>query len=166
MVASSNFKAPGFTEAVMQMNFWITHYLAHLNTLSSSWYFCVYFRQAQAFPCIPTASLTLDISYFFWQRRIEIRWYLGQQTSIIITRITSILLGLGSRGLKKNGDIMSFGFHVTKWSMCHLTLWVRFTHPMYHPPKFGVHRPYESGNLTFFICHVITTSKSHVGGIL
>ena len=110
MVASSNFKAPGFTEAVMQMNFWITHYLVHLNTLSSSWYFCVYFRQAQAFPCIPTASLTLDISYFFWQRRIEIRWSLGQQTSIIITRITSILLGLGSRGLKKKWRYNVFQF--------------------------------------------------------
>ena len=32
-----------------------------LNTLSSSWHFCVYFLQAQAFRCIPMASLTLDV---------------------------------------------------------------------------------------------------------
>ena len=95
MVAFSNFKAPGFTEAVMQMNFWITHDLAHLNTLSSSYrHFCVYFRQAQAFRSIPTASLTLDILY------IEIYW---------------------QRSLSQHTD------------------------------KFGVHRPYESGDITFFV---------------
>ena len=60
-----SFKAPGLTEAVMQMNFWITHDLAYLSILSSSWHFCVYFRQAQAFRCTPTASLTLDILYSF-----------------------------------------------------------------------------------------------------
>ena len=39
--------------------------LVHLNALSSSWHFCVYFRQAQACRCIPTAFLILDILYFF-----------------------------------------------------------------------------------------------------
>ena len=28
--------------------------------------------------------------------------------------------------------------------------------------KFRIHRPCESGDITFFICHVITISKSHV----
>ena len=65
VVASSNFKGIEFTQAVMQINFWVTHDFAHLNTLSSSWHFCVYFCQAQAFCCILTASLTLDILYFF-----------------------------------------------------------------------------------------------------
>ena len=120
MVASSNFKAPGFTEAVMQMNFWITHDLAHLSILSSSWHFCVYFRQAQAFRCIPMASLTLDILYFFWQRRIEISWYLDQQTSIIITRITSILLGLRSIGLKK----MEICLSVVTWPSGQCVTWL------------------------------------------
>ena len=69
VVAFSNFKAPKFTEAVMQMNFWIHHDLAHLNTLSYSRHFCVYFRLAQAFRCIPTASLTLDILYFLDKER-------------------------------------------------------------------------------------------------
>ena len=107
VVAFSNFKAPGFTEAVMQMNFWITHDLAHLNTLSSSWHFCVYFRQAQAFHCVLTVSVTLDILYFFWQRRIEISWYLDQPISFCANlyrknhRITTILLSLGPLGLMK-----------------------------------------------------------------
>ena len=65
LVAFSNFKVPRFTEAVMLMNFWITHDIAYLSTLSSSWHFCVYFRQAQAFRCIPTDPLTLDILYSF-----------------------------------------------------------------------------------------------------
>ena len=94
-------------EAVMQMNFWITHDLSHLNTLSSGWHFCVYFRQVQAFRCTPTASLTLDILSFFWQRRIGISWYLDQPISFCANlyrnkhRITSILLSLESIGLAK-----------------------------------------------------------------
>ena len=28
--------------------------------------------------------------------------------------------------------------------------------------KFRIHRPCESGDVTFFICHVNTISKSHV----
>ena len=28
--------------------------------------------------------------------------------------------------------------------------------------NFRIHRPCESGNVTFFICHVTTISKSHV----
>ena len=49
MAASCNFKATGFTEAVMQMNFQISQDLLHLNIPSSSWHFCVYFWRAQAF---------------------------------------------------------------------------------------------------------------------
>ena len=94
-------------EPVMQINFWITHDLAHLNTLSSSWYFCVYLRQAQAFRFIRTASLKLYILSFFWQRRIEISWYLDQSIFFCANlyrnkhRTTSILLSLRSIGLTK-----------------------------------------------------------------
>ena len=28
--------------------------------------------------------------------------------------------------------------------------------------KFRIHRPCESGDITFFICHLTTISKSHV----
>ena len=31
-----------------------------------------------------------------------------------------------------------------------------------YPAKFGVHRPYENGDITSFICHVATMSKCHV----
>ena len=81
---------------------WISELLTVLliSTLSSNWHFCVYFRQAQAFRCITTASLTLDILYFFWQRRIEISWYLDHPIFFRANlyrnnhRITSILLSL------------------------------------------------------------------------
>ena len=61
----------------------------------------------------------------------------------------------------ERGDITSLSFPVTKWSMCHMTLWVVFPHPKSLTSKFGVHRPCESGDITFFICHVSTRSKSH-----
>ena len=48
MAASADFKASGFTDAVMQMNFWISHDLLHLNIPGSSLQFCVYFWRAQA----------------------------------------------------------------------------------------------------------------------
>ena len=34
--------------------------------------------------------------------------------------------------------------------------------PSYHPAKFGVHRPYESGDITSLIFHVTKISKCHV----
>ena len=46
MAASS--KASGFTEAVMQMNFWISHDLVHLKTFRSNWHFWHYFWRTHA----------------------------------------------------------------------------------------------------------------------
>ena len=40
---------------------------------------------------------------------------------------------------------------MTKWSMCYVTLWVGFPHPKSPASKVWVHRPCESGNITFFI---------------
>ena len=34
--------------------------------------------------------------------------------------------------------------------------------PRHNPAKFGVHRPCESKDITFFICRVTTISKCHV----
>ena len=126
VVASSNFKAFEFTQAGMQMTFWITHDLAHLNTLSSNWYFCVYFWQAQAFRCVPTASWTLDILCFSWERRIEISWYLNQPISFCANlyrnnhRKNNILLGLRSTGLMNR---------IHRIHRPHVTLWAGFPHP-------------------------------------
>ena len=74
----------------MQMNFWIAHDIAHPSILSSGWHFCVYFRQAQAFRCIPTASLTLDMLYSFdkeGQKQADawISQFSSAQTLIVIT---------------------------------------------------------------------------------
>ena len=55
MAASSNFDASGFTEAVMQTNFYISHDLLHLNILSFSWHFCVYFGEHKLSFYISTA---------------------------------------------------------------------------------------------------------------
>ena len=113
VVAFSNFKAPGFTEAVIQMNFWITHGLAHLNTLSYSLHFYFYFYFF-VFLFSASTSFLLHHDFFnirhiilFWQRRMEINWYLHQPISFCANlylknhRITSILLSLGSIALMK-----------------------------------------------------------------
>ena len=64
------------------------------------------FVLAQALRCISAASLTFDIIYFFWQRRIEISWYLDYPISLCASlywnnqKITSILLNLRYTGLE------------------------------------------------------------------
>ena len=108
MTASSNFKASGFTEAVMQMDFWISHELVQLNTLSSSWHLCVYFWRVQAFRYISTASFTFN-TYSFLIKKYGNRLKLGLPISFCANlycnnhRITSLLLRLGTRrpSLKK-----------------------------------------------------------------
>ena len=57
-------------------------------------------------------------------------------------------------------------WHVTTWSMWSMwSVWLCRWGPLivsHHPDKFGVHRPCESGDITFFICHVTTILKRHV----
>ena len=107
VAVSVSFKASGFKEAVMLISFWISHDIVYLNILSSSWSFCAYFWQAKAFRCILAASLKYDLIYFFWQRRIEVSWYLDYPISFCANlycnnhTITSILLSLRSTGLEK-----------------------------------------------------------------
>ena len=58
---------------------------------------------------------------------------------------------------------------MTKWSMWYVTLWVGFPHPKSPPPKFGVHRPCESGDIMFFVLsrdRDIEESRDFVGGVL
>ena len=104
VVAFSNFKAPGFTEAVMQMNFWITHDLAHPSILSSSWRL---FSASTSFPLHPDGFFHIRYIILFWQRRIETSGCLHRPISFCANlyhnnhRVTSILLSLGSIGLMK-----------------------------------------------------------------
>ena len=60
VAASSKNKASGFTETVMQMNFWISHDLVHLIILSSSWRFRGFFLASTSFP------LHLDSFFHIW----------------------------------------------------------------------------------------------------
>ena len=42
-----------------------------------------------------------------------------------------------------------------------MTCWVGSSHSSYHPPKFGVHRPCESGDNVFYLSsdHVVDVSR-------
>ena len=51
--------------------------------------------------------------------------------------------------------------HVTTELKCYVIFWGPFMLSK-HPAKFGIHRPCESEDITFFICHVTTISNSHV----
>ena len=63
---------------------------------------------------------------------------------------------LGSIGLAKV-EIKRFGFFTwpRDWRLTWFCRW-GFLILSYHPAKLGVHRPCESGNITFLICHVTT----------
>ena len=52
---------------------------------------------------------------------------------------------------------------MNKWSLGHITLWTGFPHP-----KFGVQRPCESGDITFYLSrdNNIEESRDFVGGVL
>ena len=74
----------------------------------------------------------------------------------------STLLSVGSVGLVKV-DIYPFLF--VKWPRGWRVTWICGWCPFilsHHTTKFGVHRPFESENITFFICHVTKISKYHV----
>ena len=56
-------------------------------------------------------------------------------------------------------------FWLDAWSHDWCVMWLCRWGPIIlsqHPIKFGVHRPCESGNITFFICHVTMILKCHV----
>ena len=69
---------------------------------------------------------------------------------------------LGARGLV-NVEIKRFWLDT--WPRDRWVMWLCRWGPLipsHHPLKFGVHRPCESGNITFFICHVTTILKCHM----
>ena len=72
-----------------------------------------------------------------------------------------------------NETLTSSICHVTTWSTCYvlcgrgsLVTYDEGTSPTkqvnHHPAKFGVHRPCESGDITFFIRYVTMISKCHM----
>ena len=69
---------------------------------------------------------------------------------------------LGARGLV-NVKIKCFSFD--RWPRDRCFTWLCKWRPLFlshRPAKFGIHRPCESRNITFFICHVTTILKCHV----
>ena len=62
----------------------------------------------------------------------------------------------------ESGDITSLIYHVTTWSMCHVTCGWGSLILSYPPPSFGAHRPCESGNITSLICNVTTWSMFYM----
>ena len=78
-------------------------------------------------------------------------------------------LSLGSIGLVK---VKIQWFWLVTWPHGWCVTWLCSWGPLilsHHPTKFGIHRPRESGDKTFFICHVtmisIWVSCDFVGGV-
>ena len=129
------------------------HGLLHLDILSSSWYFYVYFWRAQAFLLHLDSPVVEEIwrFWFFMWPPIEVsREFLGGAPSSWFSNLPSF----GGHEPCECG-------HKTFWFVTWLCGWdpVILSH---HLAKFGVHRPCGSGDITFFICHVTTISKCHV----
>ena len=91
------------------------------------------FSASTSFPLHPDGFFNIRYIILFWQRRIEISWYLDPPIYFCANhyrndhRITSILL------CYESGDITSLSCHVTKCSMCRMTLWVGFPQPKSPP---------------------------------
>ena len=72
------------------------------------------------------------------------------------------LQSLGSAGIVK---VEIYCFWFVTWPRDRCVTWFCRWDPIilsHYPAKFGVHRPRESGDITFFICHVTVISKCHM----
>ena len=105
-----------------------------------------------------------DITYFICHMTTDwiVEWLCGWGVLIRSCHLAK----LGICRSWKNGETMLFICPVTTWSKCHVTLC--FLILSHHPFTFGVHRPCESGEITFFWFsrdHVIEVSRDFVGVI-
>ena len=108
----------------------------------------------------------LEVEQMFTTYWIVITWRLDwggtwhAELGLII--LVTMLLGLLILWLVKV-KIKYFWFDtcVHNWSVTWLCGWGSLI-LSHHPAKFGVHRLCESGDITFFICHVTTISKCHM----
>ena len=74
----------------------------------------------------------------------------------------TILHSLGSVGLVK---VEIHCFWLVTWPRDRCVTWFCIWDPIilsHYPAKFGVHKPCESGDITFFICYVTVILKCHV----
>ena len=119
----------------------------NLNTLSSSWHFCIYFWRAQAFFLYLDCPVVEEIWRFWFSRHhtIEVSHdFLGGASSSAPYQV------LGAMGLL-NVEINRFRF--VTWPRDQYVTWLCEWDSLilsHHPAKFGVRRLCESGNITFF----------------
>ena len=153
----------------MQVNFWISHDLVYLNTLSSTWHCCVDFCRAQAFRCICTASFTFDICFFLTKKDgnkliLGLAYFLLRNLYHNNYRITTILLMVRSMGrVCCWGDMTFLNCYVTTGSKCHVTFWVGLLSLSSTLPSFRGHGPCDLFDLSRD--HMIDVSNDLVGRI-
>ena len=93
-----------------------------------------------------------------WQCNRVVTWHVGWGLLILVTTLLSLW---ALRLVKAKIEYFWFVMWQHHRSVTWLFGWV-FVILRYHPTKFGVHKPCESGDITFFICHVNTILNCHV----
>ena len=93
-----------------------------------------------------------------WRRGRGGTWHAGW---CLLTLVTILLSLWTLRLVKVKTKYFWLVMWPRNWSVTWLRVWI-FLILSHHTAKFGVHTLYESGNITFFICQVTTTSKYHV----
>ena len=104
----------------------------NLNTLSSSWHFCIYFWRAQAFFLYLDCPVVEEIWRFWFSRHhtIEVSHdFLGGASSSWFSTLPSFR----GHGPFECGDKSFSICHLTTWSICYMTLWVGFPYPKSPP---------------------------------
>ena len=140
-----------FTEAVMQINFYISCNLLHLNILLA--FLCLFLARI-SFPFTsqrPCGWGNMTVFLFFL-------CLFGWGPFILIQHPTSFG---GNRPCECGNKTFWLDTWPRDWSVTWLHGWgpLILSHQL---AKYGVHRPCEKGDIKFFSCHVTTILKSHV----
>ena len=125
------------------------------------WHFCAYFWQAQVFLLHLDGPVVEEIWRFWfltWPYNWSVTWLFGRGSIILIQHPTKFW-GPWTLWMWRQ-NVLTWDVN-TWWCVTWFCRWgpLILNH---HPVKLGVHRPCESGNRTFSICHVTTISKCHL----
>ena len=96
-----------------------------------------------------TTCYWIDVT---WRHDQGVTWHVGWGLFILVTT----LLSLWSLHLVK---VRIKYFWFVTWLLDRSVTWLCGWGPFilsHHPAKFGIHRPWESGDVTSLICHVTT----------
>ena len=132
-----NFKTTGFTEAVMQMNFWIVKIYFISTFLVLVGIFLFIFGECKLSFYIWTALWLkkYDVFYFSPDNTIELsRDILGRAPSSWVSTLPSF----GGHGPCECADKTFLICHMTTWMICHVTLLVGFPYRNLPLAKFGI----------------------------